>query len=486
MKRIYDDKHQGLRGNLRNSSGWTPQSRPTGFGDSSRSHQSRMMSKDSRMKEDEVQGRELGRNDEVRLVSLAAKRNHWVPPSTSGSGGSRQTQEQNHVSQKALNAKIRDLEDQNKVLMNQVEYLKEKNVDLMNEVRALKLEKVDCERKLERYRRVNFDSHPNTKSGGVSSNVDTGGDRFLPGQRIDPSFISHRAPAPEYDYRPNTWTPPAAEDYRRNPDKQLPYQKRAEYREHERPTERASWREHGLGSDDYFPQQQTRRGREPIREQRPGQDADHYVNPNSRFDGREERFDGREELLNKRVGFEHYEEDPEPDRRRFESSTRTEDNLGSGPKGWNPIGRDSTQLGKPPAEDSWGGNDAAPRRGGSPKRKEDSWGTPQETTRASDTEDRNAQWSGQPRPPRQPVHWSPPANQRPSKETSEYEAPVNRSSYASGEKRLSESNDRQVPKASPTPVKPAHFSDPVTPSSSDAESDTNEPAGHGWRNPGSV
>jgi len=480
MTHVYDDKHKGSRGNSRNSSTWTSPSRAGGFSEPlSRSHPSRLLS-DPRDIEEEVRGRELGRNDEVRLVSLAAKKNHWVPPASTGSGGFRQTQEQNPLSQKAI-AKMRDLEEQNKMLRSQVEWLEGKNVDLMNEVRALEREKDDCERKLDRYRRSTFESRPNPERDGVSTSVDTGGDRYPPDR--EPPFISHRAAGGEFEYGASSWNPPAAEDYRRDHDQQLPYPKRgAEYRGNELPAERETWREPPPAQDDYYQQQAPSRGREPTREQRPAQDTRHHFNPNSRFD-REDLADGQN--LNQRVGFEHHEETQEPALRRYESPARTEVKQESGPKGWSPIGRDSTHLGGKPPHDEWGGKDVVPSSEGNQKRREDPWGAPQ-PTRTPSPEEQNSKWSPKPQTsPRQPVHWTPPPNKEPSWETSEQKPAVSRSSFADGKKSQPKSNDRPNRNAS-APVRKTEFTDPVTPSSSDGESDTNEHGQRGWGNPGSV
>jgi len=352
----------------------------------------------------------------------------------------------------------------------------------MNEVRALKREKDDCERKLDRYRRSNFESRSNPERDCVSSSVETGGDRYTP-DRIEPSFISHRAPAPEYEYRASSWNPPAAEEYRRNHDQQLPYPKRgAEYRGHELPAERGTWRETTPEKDDYYQQQVPSRGRELKSEQRPAQDTGHHFNPNSRFD-REEMADGQN--LNQRVGFEHHEETQEPATRRYESPARQEVEQESGPKGWSPIGRDSTHLGGKPPHDDWGGKDVAPSPGGTQNRKEDPWGAHQ-PTRPPPAEELNSQWSPKPRTsPHHPAHWSPPPNKEPSWETPEQKPAVNRSSFTGDEKSQPKSNDRSPQNATVSVRKPG-FTDPVTPSSSDGESDTNEADQRGWRNPGSV
>jgi len=492
MARVRHDKHQGLKGNLRNTSGWDPLLGPASFRDTqSRSHLSRQMRNDSRDNEDEESG-----HDEVRLVSLSSKREPWVPPGTAGSGAVSQIQNQNFVSRKALNAKIRDLEEKNKMLISQVDWLERKNVDLMSEVRSLKLDKEDFERELETCRRSNFDSHSNPKSGGVSASVDTGGDRFLPGQRLEPSFISHRPPVPEYEYSPNSWSPPPAEKFRRNHDQQLPYPKRTEYLDQERPTERASWREPARDLGDY---QQEQRG--PARDQfRPAQDTGNHVNPNSRFDSREDIADGQRSLQqSQRVGFEHRNEKLESDRSRFELSTRSGVQR-SGGQGWDPIRHDSEIL-KKPAVDAWGRKDVAPRMGGGLTDKEDTWGTYQQSCK-SITKEPNTEWMQKPSAtPHEPAHWSPPSNQRMSMGTPARKTPMNRSSFPEGEEALFKRNDRPGPKASrppvkktePDPVTPSSidnrktgFCDPVTPSSSDVESDTNEPVQRGWRNPGSV
>lgn len=491
MSSFHHENEQGWNGNLRKSAAvWEPPLIPNpSMEPRNRYEKGKLRSKDSRIDE-EVRGGDLKHNEEVRLINLGTQKSHWVPPVALER--THQTQEQSLHSQNALNTKIRNLEDWNTMLLTQVECLWEKNLRLMNEVRLLKLEKVDTERELSLYRQAElnreaiFDSPVNANSNCMSSNANVEGDDFLANQRLESSFISCSSPLRHYDTHGKPWNVTPTEDYQRNHD-ELTYDKiRGDYQNQGQPPNIEPWREPNYGLSKYVWQLQVpSKAHQPV-EELPSKIIGHHVNPNIRFDRRHQKAVGRKaEQQSEKANYEHRDEKPESDQKRYGSSSGYEEKQQSCvSQGLTPVGHDAADLGKEKITEILGGKDGSAAQMEDPNDEDELLGTSQKTRpvgTAIRTSQRipNSEYS-----PSQSINRMPQSNQRQRKEQFQNQTSSSPTSSSSDVNPQSKSNNLPATVCTPPPP-PAYiprFTDPGTPSSSDVESDMSEPVQQGWKN----
>jgi len=461
--------------------------------------------------EDDVgrQGIDSKSDEEVRLISLGSKKNHWIPPKAAAGT---QTHGRNHASQVEKANRIIDLEHKNKMLLTQISKLEKSNMMLLDQVRFLKIEKIDCEREISRFRRLreNVDLESTTnhrKSRTARTGTDKGGERVTRSNRhLDSRFISGEAGHHEYGLRVPPW-----EERERE---KKSYTKRSDYNDREPVTDGVSY-EPGIARGSYqYQQQLPRRGREPVRQKyRQVQDADNQVNPNSRFE------DGvtvkpsdmeRKHFQRPRPGFEHCDErffceregtkstgeqprlpagfehrevelvtegkgcDPATDDRQ-ENLARSDSDSGQARK---PIGPDAAKW-KKQQKDAWGDEDISNAEiEKSPVIQEER--SMASTHRIISSVVRDSDLWVPPNPlARNVVDWSTPSKEKTVSERSELSAnrPIGKAPEVIRGRPQSKATNRQV--------KNQNFSNPVTPPSSDGESSLSDRADMGRLNQGS-